>query len=134
MDNTVFIEIAGPESDAAVKELVASFATIYGEKPMVLDARQPYSPPSFDQKIDPGTVLGAIAVVLAIPPTLLAALQLKDRLRKKEQFEQVTRKIATLKTNSKTTTFRLRIGPVTMELERTTYGQLMDNISTEWKS
>jgi hypothetical protein len=78
-------------------------------------------------------VLGAIAVVLAIPPTLLAALQLKDRLRKKEQFEQVTQKVAALKTISKTTTFRLRIGSVTMELERTTYSQIMDNISTEWK-
>jgi hypothetical protein len=133
VDNTVFIEIAGPESDAAAKELVASFATIYGEMPRILAPRQPYSPPSSDQKIDPGTVLGAIAVVLAIPPTLLAALQLKDRLRKKEQFEQVTQKVAALKTISKTTTFRLRIGSVTMELERTTYSQIMDNISTEWK-
>ena len=134
MDNTVFIEIAGPESDAAAKELVAFFATIYGEKPRILAARQPYAPPSNDQKIDPGTVLGAIAVVLALPPTLLAALQLQDRVRKKEQFEQVTQKVATLKTISKTTTFRLRVGPVTMDLERTTYGQLMDNISTEGKS
>lgn len=133
MDNTVFIEIAGPESDAAAKELVAFFATIYGEKPMVLDPRQPYAPPSSDQKIEPGTVLGTITIVLAIPPALLAALQLKDRLRKKEQFEQVTQKVATLKTNSKTTTFRLRIGPVSMDLEQTTFGQLMDSISTKGK-
>ncbi len=101
------LTLTGPDAQAAAETLIQALTEAVGTKPdaatdaAALAQLRPRPLPPVDtavqRTLDPATLLAGAAVLLAIPPALLAALDLGERIHKRRRAAALAETAARLR-------------------------------------
>jgi len=126
-EEQVVIEIIGEDAVDCANELSEIFSTEFESHPVMFNPQEQYRQEGDGKKLDP-TLIGAVAATvsagLAFPAAILAALQIKDRLSKKQSFERLIEKSRELKKIKRISKIRFRIGKKELEIERVSFAEI----------
>jgi hypothetical protein len=128
-EKKVIIEIIGQDAEDCANELSGIINAEFGSQPEKFHPQDQHAHEGAGEKLDPsiiGAIAGTISAGLAFPVAILAGIQIKDRLGKKESFERLIERGRELKKTKRISKIRFRIGPIECEIERASFAEISD--------
>ncbi len=119
------ILIEGEDAEAAAGELAEALQEVFGHEtaPRAIRADEAEG----EEKIEAGTVIGIIALVMSIPSTLLAIRSLMERPEKKKRADELMERLRELEKRFPSTTIRLRgVDGATVRIRKVDGNRLID--------
>ena len=131
-DEKLQIEIIGQDAEECANALSELIKDEFRIPPEKLNLNDRYTKQrNVGNKLDPaiiGAATGVISVVLAIPAAILAAIEIKDRVGKKQRFDLLIEKGKKLKKTKRISKIRFQIGTKEFEIEKATFSEISDSI------
>ena len=128
-EKKILIEIIGQDAEECANVLSGIINAEFGSQPVKFNPQDQHEHEGAGKSLDPsiiGAIAGTISAGLAFPAAILTAIQIKDRLGKKESFERLIEKDRELKKIKRISKIRFRIGAIECEIERASFAEISD--------
>jgi hypothetical protein len=128
-EKKILIEIIGQDAEECANILSGIINAEFGRQPVKFNPQDQYEHKGTGKRLDPsiiGAIAGTISAGLAFPAAILTAIQIKDRLGKKESFERLIEKGSELKKIKRISKIRFCIGPIECEIEKASFAEISD--------